>query len=70
MLSFYFQSDTARNSPDDSSQEPAEIVAEQLATSEVCEINIWEYKCSFTRILTTNHRFILLLTWSDDLFYL
>ena len=41
MLSFYFQSDMARNSPDDSGQEPAKIVAEQLATSEVCKINIW-----------------------------
>ena len=35
MLSFYFQSDTAQNSPDDSDQEPAEIVVEQPATSEI-----------------------------------
>ena len=58
MLSFYFQSDTARNKPDDSDQEPAEIVAEHLASYEV------------SGVLMTNHHYILLLTWSDDLFYL
>ena len=43
MLSFYFQSDTARNSPDDSGQEATEIVTKQLAMSEVCVIDIHRY---------------------------
>ena len=43
MLSFYFQSDTARNSPDDSGQEATEIVTKQLAMSEVCVIEIHRY---------------------------
>ena len=46
MLSFYFQSDTARNKPDDSDQEPAEIVAEHLASYEV------------SGVLMTNHHYI------------
>ena len=43
MLSFYFQSDTAQNSLDDSGQEPPEIVNQQLAATEVCIVNAWGY---------------------------